>query len=632
MITLITGRPDSGKSFIAEDIAMNEEGGAVYYIATMKVMDEAGRLRVEKHREQRKGKGFVTVEAPMDILKVTERMENPKEAVVLLECLANLAGNELYDNKERPWAGDIENTDENVFIKTLTDDIEALSDRVKHLIVVTSEYTTDEESDKMTRLYISLLNGLNRKVATIADSVVSTGDIWLKYERLKDIINSSGSMLVAFSGGVDSVLLLETAHRVLDDNAMAITCDSGLFPGRELEYAKKFCKQRGIRHKIIKNDETEVEGFADNLSNRCYLCKKALFTKFKEEAAALGADVVAEGSNLDDEGDYRPGMQAVRELRISSPLKEAGLTKREIRMISGQLGLETYNKPSFACLASRIPYGEKITREKLSMIGRAEQVLYELGFAQFRVRHHGKLARIELYGRDMSRFIEEDTRNYVNQKLRDIGYEYVTLDIAGYRTGSMNTGIDKRRITLIRHGKTAGNLESRFVGKTDEDILDSECERLKEFSDESVKKVYISPLKRARQTAKILFPNAELIEAEDLRECDFGEYEYMNHEELDGLEPYQKFIDTAGFSPFPGGEGRKEQSERSVRAFKNIMEKEKGRDDDIFIVAHGGTIMAIMEEIAVPHKDFYEWFAGNGEGYVIRHEGEDTYTLCGIYP
>lgn len=187
-------------------------------------------------------------------------------------------------------------------------------------------------------------------------------------------------------------------------------------------------------------------------------------------------------------------------------------------------------------------------------------------------------------------------------------------------------------ITLIRHGMTKGNLERRYVGSTDEGLIVEEKSRLSLQRDESVKLVYISPMKRTFETAHILFPKAELVPVEDFRECDFGQYEYMNHEELDGLEPYRRFIDSRGFEGFPGGEGRAGFSERVTYAFETLVSRERDTEEDIYIVAHGGTIMAIMEKTVIPHKDFYEWICGNGEGYVIRSEGKGHYSVCGVYP
>ena len=189
-----------------------------------------------------------------------------------------------------------------------------------------------------------------------------------------------------------------------------------------------------------------------------------------------------------------------------------------------------------------------------------------------------------------------------------------------------------RRITIIRHGVTAGNLEKRYVGNTDEPLLEESVQALKKQTDPKVKKVYISPMLRAGQTAQILFPNAECIVIDELRECDFGDYEYRNHEELDGLEPYQKFIDSRGFTPFPNGEDREEQTARTMRGFERILKAEEGSKGDIYIVAHAGTMMALMESIVVPHRDFYDWMRGNGEGYVIKCEDKDHYTVCGVYP
>lgn len=259
-----------------------------------------------------------------------------------------------------------------------------------------------------------------------------------KYGQLKDRIASEGKAAVAFSGGVDSVFLLYAAREALGDQVLALTVSLHAVPKKELEEAKEFCRTHGIRHRIERVDEFLIEGFADNPPNRCYLCKKALFTKMKGLAAEDGFLTLMEGSNVDDQGDYRPGLQALKELQIQSPLKEAGFTKAEIREMSRRLSLPTWEKPSMACLASRFVYGERITPEKMRMVELAEEYLTELGFIQRRVRMHGSLARIELLPEDIRRFMEDGSYKKVQEKLSALGFSYVTLDLNGFQSGSMN--------------------------------------------------------------------------------------------------------------------------------------------------------------------------------------------------
>ena len=260
-----------------------------------------------------------------------------------------------------------------------------------------------------------------------------------KQQNLCEYIKGLGSVAVAFSSGVDSTFLLKTAHDLLGDKAIAVTACSCSFPQRELNEAKRFCKKEGIRHIIVESEELSIEGFAQNPKNRCYLCKRELFTKIKKIAAENGIEYVAEGSNLDDNGDYRPGLMAVAELGIKSPLREAGLSKADIRALSKEMGLSTWDKQSFACLASRFVYGETITEEKLGMVDKAEQKLLDMGFHQVRVRIHGKIARIEVEPAEFGKII--NAADELNNYFQELGFTYVTLDLGGYKMGNMNKNI-----------------------------------------------------------------------------------------------------------------------------------------------------------------------------------------------
>ena len=259
-----------------------------------------------------------------------------------------------------------------------------------------------------------------------------------KYRALQEYLRALGSVAVAFSGGVDSTFLLRVAHDVLGKRAIAVTASSCSFPERELKEAQAFCRENGIEHVVCRSEELDIEGFRKNPTNRCYLCKRELFGKIWSIARERGIAAVAEGSNLDDEGDYRPGLIAVRELGVKSPLRAAGLNKADVRALSKELGLPTWSKQSFACLSSRFVYGETISEEKLRMVDAAEQYLLDLGFHQLRVRIHGDVARIELLPAEFGRFMEENVRLKVHARLKELGFHYVTLDLLGYRTGSMN--------------------------------------------------------------------------------------------------------------------------------------------------------------------------------------------------
>lgn len=259
-----------------------------------------------------------------------------------------------------------------------------------------------------------------------------------KLASLQEYLRTLGSAAIAFSGGVDSTFLLKVAHDTLGDRAVAFTAASVFVPARDVEEAKAFCQEQGIRHIVRRFDTLGIEGIRFNPENRCYLCKHALFSRFVSLAAEEGLACVADGSNLDDDGDYRPGRRALKELAIKSPLYAAGMTKQDIRDLSAEMGLATWNKPSFACLASRFVYGEELTAGKLDAVNRAEEYLMRKGFRQFRVRRHGNLARIELLPEDMARFMAGGLREEAAVQLRAIGFDYVTLDLLGYRTGSMN--------------------------------------------------------------------------------------------------------------------------------------------------------------------------------------------------
>ncbi len=269
----------------------------------------------------------------------------------------------------------------------------------------------------------------------------------LKYQELLAYLKSLNSAAVAFSGGVDSTFLLHAAKEALGTNLIAVTARSLSFPERELKEATQFAKEQNIKHYVVDSEELDIEGFSNNPKNRCYLCKSELFTKIKEIALEKNISAVMEASNSDDNGDYRPGLIAVKELGIHSPLRQVGFTKPEIRELSKEFGLPTWNKPSFACLSSRFPYGESITPERLIMIDKAEQYLLDLGIWQVRVRIHDKLARIETDEKGFAILLDGEVRDKLYEEFRRIGFTYVSLDLKGYRTGSMNETLNSKELS-----------------------------------------------------------------------------------------------------------------------------------------------------------------------------------------
>lgn len=267
-----------------------------------------------------------------------------------------------------------------------------------------------------------------------------------KYNILKSILSEMGEVVVAYSGGVDSAFLLKVAYDVLGDKAYGVLAISPTYPSREFEKAKDTAALIGARIKIIETNELEEEKFRTNPVNRCYFCKSELFTKIAEIAESKQYKNLVDGSNFDDKGDYRPGMKALSEKGIRSPLQEAELTKAEIRQLSKGLGLPTWDKDAMACLSSRFPYGENIDIEKLRMVDVIENYLFDLGFRNIRARHQKNTLKIEVSPEQISRFFQDEIRLLVLAKAKALGYKYITVDLEGYRQGSMNEVLEQKKL------------------------------------------------------------------------------------------------------------------------------------------------------------------------------------------
>ena len=273
--------------------------------------------------------------------------------------------------------------------------------------------------------------------------ILASPHLQAKVNALYTCLHDYQKVIVAFSGGVDSTFLAEAAQHALGDDALAVTAISDSYPIREMRAAQDIAKQIGIRFETVHTEELELEGYASNPTNRCYFCKTELFDKLRPIAEKYDVGTIVYGAIPDDVGDHRPGMDAAKRMGIQAPLIDVALTKAEIREISKVWQLPTWDKPAFACLSSRFPYGMRITRELLRQVDAAEQFLYDLGIRQFRVRHHGELARIELEPTEMSRFLRTDARQQVSAHFKTLGYAHVTLDLQGYRSGSLNEGVAK---------------------------------------------------------------------------------------------------------------------------------------------------------------------------------------------
>jgi uncharacterized protein len=263
----------------------------------------------------------------------------------------------------------------------------------------------------------------------------------IKLQRLRDSFGAMGSVMVAFSGGVDSTFVLRVAHEVVAEHVLALTTISPTMPEDDRLNASALALAFGVRHLMVESDELQIPGYAANPVNRCYLCKHNLFTVCIEKARELGIEAIVDGLNLDDLHDYRPGIRAANEMQVRHPLVEAELTKAEVRELSRSLGLPTWDRPASPCLSSRFPYGTQITLDGLRRVERGERLLRSLGFSIARVRYHGEVARIEVEASELGRFLDAEIREVVDREMREIGFRFVTLDLRGFRSGSLNEGI-----------------------------------------------------------------------------------------------------------------------------------------------------------------------------------------------